>query len=111
MPQAAQPLLYPEKVNSGSYQTSHGGFVGYENDDQPLIDQKTGAGIQLTPIASPMPPTQPSFGTPALDNGQNLHQGYLQNFGAHHIAGQAQSQFPPPPTQSSNTYPMAGFAR
>lgn len=111
MPQATQPLLYPQKINDSSYQTGHGGFVGYENDDQPLIDQKTGAAIQMTPIASPIPPTQPGFAISTQDNTQNLHQGYLSHFGGHHIAAQAQNQFPPPPTQTSNTYPIGGFAR
>jgi hypothetical protein len=111
MPHATQPLLYPDKMSNSSYATGLGGFGGYENDDQPLIDQKTGAAIQLTPIASPMPPTQPGFGTPTQDNSQHLHQGYLSNFGSHHIAGQVQNQFPPPPNQTSNAYPMGGFAR
>lgn len=111
MPYATQTLLYPEKVNTIADVNGFGGAHGYDNDDQPLIDQKTGVAIQLTPIGSPMPHVPPGLGTAMQDDGHHLHQGYFSNFGPSQMAGQAQTQFPPPPPSTSNTYPMGGFAR
>lgn len=107
VPNATQSLLYPGNFHSAGHGVAQqGGFNGYETDVDPLIDQKTGMAIQLTPMSSPMPPRPPQGGLGGADHhavqGQAQaqeyyyppHQGYLAQFGSNHVAGQLQAQFP-----------------
>lgn len=120
IPQASQPVLYPEKVSHAhgtGYPVGGGGLAGYENDVEPLIDHKTGTVIQMTPISSPMPPGQQGFGVAVGGSVQDQkhnytpHQGYLSQFGGNHVVGQLQTEFPPPPNHGNGGYPVGGFAR
>ncbi|KIX09482.1 uncharacterized protein Z518_00562 [Rhinocladiella mackenziei CBS 650.93] len=121
IPHATQPTLYPEKTSHTAYPGAQGGgLAGYESDADPLIDQKIGTAIQLTPLSSPMPPAQQGFGTTGVQEnkheygGYQPHQGYLAQFGGNHVAGQmpspqVQTQFAPPPTHPSGRYHVNRF--
>ncbi|OQV11208.1 hypothetical protein CLAIMM_15077 [Cladophialophora immunda] len=114
VPHASQPLLYPEKLfayGSSPGATNNHGFEP-ETDVAPLIDQKTGVGIQMTPMGSPMP------GLGAGNNGfpgaqYQPHHGYVNQFGGgQHQGVGGTPHFPPPPTRlADGGYPAGGFAR
>ena len=56
-PVGTETVLHPEKVSTNFSRpgTGHGGFFGYEGDEEPLVYGKMGTNIHMTPVSSPMP--------------------------------------------------------
>ncbi|KAL6243810.1 hypothetical protein RBB50_009244 [Rhinocladiella similis] len=111
VPHGSQPSSYHEKPFAYGSGPSASNGSGFENDVYPLIDQKTGVNIQMTPMGSPMPGT--SVGNGFQEAQYRPHQGYLNRFngGQQHSTGSGVPFPPSPATFAGGGYPAGGFAR